>query len=376
MESINQSSMIPTGSKRTRRMRSVQSNLGSNKKKAADKKASYQDSGNGAAIFLVKTYDMISTCDDNLAAWSDDGETFVVKDPDTFAAKVIPEYFDHSKFSSFSRQLNFYGFKKVPMKAVRTSEYDKESSKHVRFYNEKFKRGRKDLLSQIHRSTRNSNNVNNQSQEIKTLKDRVSTLETQLYKMQEAFMSLEAQMRQMINTDSFGNEVQQTYNQIPTGSNNSGTSTYASKSANESSSYQYGQSDGYSQYQQNQSGKEARTNGGSGGDVATLAPHPNVKKLDPKLLPPPPDATQLRAASLLRGFSSEFNSESFSPFEAKLFENIMSNPPGTQSNPDVKMHASEQSNIKSMEGLNISRQQTCSEVLPPVDTDVGSTAGV
>ncbi len=114
---------------------------------------------------------------------SEDGETFVVKDPDAFAAEVIPHYFDHSKFSSFSRQLNFYGFKKVPMKAVRTSEYDKESSKYVRFYNEKFKRGRKDLLSQIHRSTRNSNNANNQSQEIKTLKERVSVLESQLYNM-------------------------------------------------------------------------------------------------------------------------------------------------------------------------------------------------
>mmetsp|Transcript_7038 Transcript_7038/g.8143 ORF Transcript_7038/g.8143 Transcript_7038/m.8143 type:complete len:279 (+) Transcript_7038:429-1265(+) len=278
------------------------------------------------------------------------------------------------------------------MKAVRTSEYDKESSKHVRFYNEKFKRGRKDLLSQIHRSTRNSNNANNQSQEIKTLKERVSMLERQLYSMQEAFMNLEAQMRQMINTDSFENEAQQPYNHVPSGSNNTGTSTYASVGPNDTVSYQYGQSNEYSQHQQNQSSKEARTSGSSSQqqhsdksagkagamkmEGATLAPHPNVKKVDPKFLPPPPDATQLRAASLLRGFSSEFAGSDFSTFEAKLFENIMSNPPRTESNQDVKMQASEQSNIKSMEGLNISRQQTCTEVLPPVDTDVGSTAGV
>jgi hypothetical protein len=33
-----------------------------------------------------------------------DGEMFVVKDPDLFASKVIPQYFDHNKFSSFARQ--------------------------------------------------------------------------------------------------------------------------------------------------------------------------------------------------------------------------------------------------------------------------------
>ncbi len=200
-------------------------------------------------------------------------------------------------------------------------------------------------------------------------------------------MNLEAEMRQMINTDSFGSEGQQPYNHVPSGSNNTGTSTYPSVGPNDT----VWQSNEYSQHQQIQSSKEARTSGSSSqqqhtdkssGEVggmkmggATLAPHPNVKEVDPKFLPPPPDATQLRAASLLRGFSSEFAGSEFSTFEAKLFENYMS-PPSTESNKDVKMQASEQSNIKSMEGLNISRQQTCTEVLPPVDTDVGSTAGV
>lgn len=408
MDPNNPNGILPPGSKRTRRMRSVQGNLGSNKKKdrgstntGVGKKASYQDSGNGAAIFLIKTYDMVTTCPDHLAAWSEDGETFVVKNPDEFARQVIPQYFDHSKFSSFSRQLNFYGFKKVPMKAVRTSEYDKESSKHVRFYNEKFKRGRKDLLSQIHRSTRNSNNANNQTQEIKVLKERVSMLENQLFSMQEAFMNLEAQMRQVMGMNSFGqgtapgpsDGAPQSFNHMSSGANSIDTSTYASSNPNDVGSYQYGRTDGYNQQQQNHSDKGARssatspkTNSSSTrqyrtqspakaagkGAGATLAPHPNVKELDPSLLPPPPDASQLRAASLLRGFSSEFTS-----FEAKLFESMMTDPPtATPSNADVNLSANEQSNIKSMEGLNISRQQTCTEVLPPVDADVGNTAGV
>jgi hypothetical protein len=54
-------------------------------------------------IFLRKTYYMIDQCDDEIACWSEDGTTFVVKDPDRFERTIIPQYFKHSKFSSFVR---------------------------------------------------------------------------------------------------------------------------------------------------------------------------------------------------------------------------------------------------------------------------------
>ena len=56
-------------------------------------------------IFLKKTYKMIDTCDPAVASWTLEGDMFVVKDPDAFAASVIPQYFDHNKFSSFARQV-------------------------------------------------------------------------------------------------------------------------------------------------------------------------------------------------------------------------------------------------------------------------------
>jgi hypothetical protein len=58
---------------------------------------------------------MIDTCDPTIATWSphDNGETFIVTNVKAFESTIIPQFFKHSKFSSFVRQLNFYGFRKI-----------------------------------------------------------------------------------------------------------------------------------------------------------------------------------------------------------------------------------------------------------------------
>ena len=47
-----------------------------------------------------------------LMSWSDDGKSFIIKDPESFTNKVIPAHFRHKNRASFVRQLNQYGFKK------------------------------------------------------------------------------------------------------------------------------------------------------------------------------------------------------------------------------------------------------------------------
>jgi hypothetical protein len=160
-------------------------------------------------IFLKKTYKMIETCDPNIASWTEDGEMFTIKNPDLFATEVIPQYFDHNKFSSFARQLNFYGFRKMQAKPIRNADFDRSTAKHVTFFNEKFKRGRCDLLKEIQRSTRGGGTANNlaeHSKEVEALKAHVAELEETVKitkrQMEERMTKLEldmlGQMEQMM----------------------------------------------------------------------------------------------------------------------------------------------------------------------------------
>mmetsp|Transcript_10399 Transcript_10399/g.20928 ORF Transcript_10399/g.20928 Transcript_10399/m.20928 type:complete len:465 (+) Transcript_10399:303-1697(+) len=131
-------------------------------------------------IFLQKTWSMINNCDPEICEWSEDGETFIVKEPERFASSVIPKFFKHNKFSSFVRQLNFYGFRKVKNERVRIDEeLEAAECNHWRFRHEKFRRGRPDLLKEIKKTSHavaEKEDVDSLKKEVKELRSRLSDM--------------------------------------------------------------------------------------------------------------------------------------------------------------------------------------------------------
>jgi hypothetical protein len=154
-------------------------------------------------VFLMKTFHMINTCDKDIATWSDDGLTFIIKDPDTFASDVIPQFFKHNNFSSFVRQLNFYGFRKIKSDSVRITDDDDETLKWWRFKHNSFVRGRADLLKDI----RKANQVNAaDQQEVEKLKEEVSFLRAEMERMSDMVERMADMLTQVTGRDLYDTE--------------------------------------------------------------------------------------------------------------------------------------------------------------------------
>ncbi|ESK96082.1 transcription factor hsf1 [Moniliophthora roreri MCA 2997] len=102
-------------------------------------------------MFLQKLYKIVSDSSTNdVICWSDTGDSFFVHDHERLAKEHLGNWFKHNKFASFVRQLNMYGFHKIPhlQQGVLRSDSDAE---HSQFAHPDFHRGQEDRLIFIER---------------------------------------------------------------------------------------------------------------------------------------------------------------------------------------------------------------------------------
>lgn len=94
--------------------------------------------------FILKLWKMINDpqCDD-LISWSDDGQSFIIINPPRFAQE-LSKYFKHNNLSSFVRQLNMYGFRKV-------ATIENTGPDDLHFYHPDFVKNQPDRLEAIKR---------------------------------------------------------------------------------------------------------------------------------------------------------------------------------------------------------------------------------
>lgn len=111
------------------------------------------------APFLIKLFEIVSSAaSDDLVLWSEHGDTFRIEDRNRFAQDVLPLYFKHDNLRSFIRQLNIYGFQRVPSAKGR--------DRTMEFFHPMFTRNGLRNLKEIKRGNQTKKDIQEHEEEV------------------------------------------------------------------------------------------------------------------------------------------------------------------------------------------------------------------
>lgn len=100
--------------------------------------------------FLLQLYKILEEEEyKNIIHWGDNGKYFIIENIHDFTEKILPKYYNHNNYSSFVRQLNMYDFHK---KKTNTNGHS--------FQQDKFIKGKKELIKTIRRKRKKDKNNN------------------------------------------------------------------------------------------------------------------------------------------------------------------------------------------------------------------------
>jgi hypothetical protein len=161
---------------------------------------------------------------DPIVRWTPGGKSFLILDVKKFSEDILPNYFKHSKFTSFNRQLNFYGFRKIridPSSIIdsnngddnadntggvvggKKTEKTKKSGNDniVCFHHEFFHANEPKLLHKIQRTTKQAPTESSSQIEFENVKNQMEIMKNRMGSMTNEFEAKLIEMKASIELD-------------------------------------------------------------------------------------------------------------------------------------------------------------------------------
>ncbi|KAI6661475.1 Heat shock factor protein 1-like isoform X2 [Oopsacas minuta] len=120
-----------------------------------------QPSPTDTPAFLFKLWKVLEAEEyAQFISWSKNGNSFIIYDQNQFSQVVLPNFFKHSHFTSFVRQLNMYGFRKLTNMTYTSNTPGQES---MEFHHPHFIKGHPSMLEYVKRKSPSSLRIGNRT---------------------------------------------------------------------------------------------------------------------------------------------------------------------------------------------------------------------